>query len=302
MTDEPRDPKSHTEVHRVADPESTRVADLSRPARRGRARPAPVLRRAGHERDAQVDPGRVRGRGRGADRQPGAAGRGLRRRPAARRCSSARSTRHVVDAREEFAREYVLPAIKANADYGDGYPLFTALGRPLIAKLAVEYARRTGCDTIAHGCTGKGNDQVRIEGDGRDARAGAEGDRPGALVGDGPRRGDRLRAQARDPGQGRHRDARRTRSTTTCGAARRRASGSRTSRTRPTTTSSSSSRGPELAPDEAEIVEVEFEAGVPVALERRAAGLVDADRARPPSSACGTGSGSSTTSRTGSSA
>src|SRR6201988_3576259 len=71
---------------------------------------------------------------------------------------------HVVDAREEFVREYVLPAIKANADYGDGYPLFTALGRPLIAKLAVEYARRTGCDTIAPGCTGKGNDQVRIEG------------------------------------------------------------------------------------------------------------------------------------------
>jgi argininosuccinate synthase len=70
---------------------------------------------------------------------------------------------HVVDAREEFAREYVLPAIKCNALYGGGYPLFTALGRPLIAKLAVDYARRTGCDTIAHGCTGKGNDQVRIE-------------------------------------------------------------------------------------------------------------------------------------------
>jgi argininosuccinate synthase len=70
---------------------------------------------------------------------------------------------HVVDAREEFAREYVLPAIKANALYGGGYPLFTALGRPLIAKLAVQYARANGCDTIAHGCTGKGNDQVRIE-------------------------------------------------------------------------------------------------------------------------------------------
>jgi argininosuccinate synthase len=70
---------------------------------------------------------------------------------------------HVIDAREEFATEYVLPAIKANALYGGGYPLFTALGRPLIAKLAVEYARRSGCDTIAHGCTGKGNDQVRIE-------------------------------------------------------------------------------------------------------------------------------------------
>ncbi|HEX6585552.1 MAG TPA: argininosuccinate synthase [Solirubrobacterales bacterium] len=69
----------------------------------------------------------------------------------------------LVDAREEFARDYVLPAIKANAVYGGGYPLFTALGRPLIGKLAVETAREHGCDTIAHGCTGKGNDQVRIE-------------------------------------------------------------------------------------------------------------------------------------------
>jgi argininosuccinate synthase len=70
---------------------------------------------------------------------------------------------YVVDAREEFAHEYVLPAIKANALYGGGYPLFTALGRPLIAKIAVEKARQSGCDTVAHGCTGKGNDQVRIE-------------------------------------------------------------------------------------------------------------------------------------------
>jgi argininosuccinate synthase len=69
----------------------------------------------------------------------------------------------VVDAREEFVEDYVLPAIKANARYGGGYPLFTALGRPLIAKLAVDKAREAGCDTIAHGCTGKGNDQVRIE-------------------------------------------------------------------------------------------------------------------------------------------
>ena len=69
----------------------------------------------------------------------------------------------VVDAREEFATEYIAPAIKANAIYGLAYPLFTALGRPLIAKLAVDYARQSGCDTIAHGCTGKGNDQVRIE-------------------------------------------------------------------------------------------------------------------------------------------
>jgi argininosuccinate synthase len=70
---------------------------------------------------------------------------------------------HTVDAREEFANDFLAPAIKANALYGDSYPLFTALGRPLIAKLAVDYARRSSCDTIAHGCTGKGNDQVRIE-------------------------------------------------------------------------------------------------------------------------------------------
>ena len=70
---------------------------------------------------------------------------------------------HVVDARERFAEEFLVPAIRANAIYGNGYPLFTALGRPLIAQLAVEYARKSNCDTIAHGCTGKGNDQVRIE-------------------------------------------------------------------------------------------------------------------------------------------
>jgi argininosuccinate synthase len=70
---------------------------------------------------------------------------------------------HTVDARERFANEFLVPAVKANAVYGNGYPLFTALGRPLIAQLAVEYAQRSGCDTIAHGCTGKGNDQVRIE-------------------------------------------------------------------------------------------------------------------------------------------
>jgi argininosuccinate synthase len=70
---------------------------------------------------------------------------------------------HVVDAREQFAQDYLTPAIAANALYGNGYPLFTALGRPLIAKLAVEQARASSCDTIAHGCTGKGNDQVRIE-------------------------------------------------------------------------------------------------------------------------------------------
>jgi argininosuccinate synthase len=69
----------------------------------------------------------------------------------------------VVDAREEFVRDYVGPSILANAKYQGGYPPFTSLGRPLLAKLAVEAAQKHGADTIAHGCTGKGNDQVRIE-------------------------------------------------------------------------------------------------------------------------------------------
>jgi argininosuccinate synthase len=69
----------------------------------------------------------------------------------------------VRDAKEEFAGEYVAPAIKANALYGGRYPLFTALGRPLIAKKLVEVAREVGATHIAHGSTGKGNDQVRFD-------------------------------------------------------------------------------------------------------------------------------------------
>jgi len=69
----------------------------------------------------------------------------------------------VRDARAEFAGEYVAPAIRANALYGGKYPLFTALGRPLIAKKLVEAAREVGATHIAHGSTGKGNDQVRFD-------------------------------------------------------------------------------------------------------------------------------------------
>jgi argininosuccinate synthase len=70
---------------------------------------------------------------------------------------------HVIDVQEEFAQQYVLPALQANALYEDQYPLATALGRPLIAKKLVEIARREGATAIAHGCTGKGNDQVRLD-------------------------------------------------------------------------------------------------------------------------------------------
>jgi argininosuccinate synthase len=70
---------------------------------------------------------------------------------------------HVIDAREEFARDFVLPALQAGAMYEGRYPLATALGRPLIAKHLVNIARIEGATAIAHGCTGKGNDQVRFD-------------------------------------------------------------------------------------------------------------------------------------------
>ncbi len=69
----------------------------------------------------------------------------------------------VVDAREEFAAEYCLPALRANALYMDRYPLVSALSRPLIVKHLVAAARKHDATHVAHGCTGKGNDQVRFE-------------------------------------------------------------------------------------------------------------------------------------------
>ncbi|WP_093466063.1 argininosuccinate synthase [Streptomyces melanosporofaciens] len=69
----------------------------------------------------------------------------------------------VADAKDEFAEEYCLPAIKANALYMDRYPLVSALSRPAIVKHLVAAARKHGAGTVAHGCTGKGNDQVRFE-------------------------------------------------------------------------------------------------------------------------------------------
>ncbi len=69
----------------------------------------------------------------------------------------------VQDVRAEFVRDYALPALQANALYEGRYPLSTALARPLIAKLLVEVAEEYGADGVAHGCTGKGNDQVRFD-------------------------------------------------------------------------------------------------------------------------------------------
>ncbi|WP_035280987.1 argininosuccinate synthase [Actinokineospora spheciospongiae] len=69
----------------------------------------------------------------------------------------------VADARDEFATEYCLPALQANALYMDRYPLVSAISRPVIVKHLVEAAKYHGATTVSHGCTGKGNDQVRFE-------------------------------------------------------------------------------------------------------------------------------------------
>jgi len=70
---------------------------------------------------------------------------------------------HVVDVRREFVEDFVWPTLRAGAVYGRKYLLGTAMARPLIAREVVRVARREGCDALAHGCTGKGNDQVRFE-------------------------------------------------------------------------------------------------------------------------------------------
>ena len=70
---------------------------------------------------------------------------------------------HVIDVKDEFAEDYVLVALQGQTFYEQKYPLVSALSRPLISKKLVEIAHKTGATTIAHGCTGKGNDQVRFE-------------------------------------------------------------------------------------------------------------------------------------------
>src|SRR5437016_2377486 len=70
---------------------------------------------------------------------------------------------HILDLREEFVRDFIFPMLRANAVYEGGYLLGTSIARPLIARAQVEVARREGADGVAHGATGKGNDQVRFE-------------------------------------------------------------------------------------------------------------------------------------------
>ena len=73
------------------------------------------------------------------------------------------SKSYIIDAKEEFAKEYVLPGLQAGAVYESNYLLATAYSRPLISKIMVEIAEKEQAEAIVHGCTGKGNDQVRFE-------------------------------------------------------------------------------------------------------------------------------------------
>ena len=181
----------------------------------------------------------------------------------------------VVDAREEFARDYVAPGDQGQRDLRPRLPAVHGARPPADRQARRRLRARARLRHDRPRLHRQGQRPGADRGDGRDARAGAEGDRAGARLADGPRGGDRLRARARHPGQGRHRDAARTRSTTTSGAAPRRAAGSRTSTTRPRTTSSSSSRAPRRRPTRPQTVEVEFERGVPVALDGERLGLVE---------------------------
>ena len=91
-------------------------------------------------------------------------GQGIDREAVTRRAMAAGAADVVIsDAREEFAQEFVLPILQAGALYEGRYPLVSALSRPLIARHLVAAAREVGATAVAHGCTGKGNDQVRFE-------------------------------------------------------------------------------------------------------------------------------------------
>jgi argininosuccinate synthase len=90
-------------------------------------------------------------------------GGSLRQGVEARAMSAGATKAYVVDARQRFVTDFVWPHLQAGALYQGAYPLATALARPLIAQLLVEVAQREGADAVAHGCTGKGNDQVRFD-------------------------------------------------------------------------------------------------------------------------------------------
>ena len=162
--------------------------------------------------------------------------------------------------------DFVWPHLQANALYQGAYPLATALARPLIAQLLVEVAEREGADAVAHGCTGKGNDQVRFDVAIHALDPGLEVIAP-MRVGMGLSRDQEIDYAARArASRSRSPRPRPTRSTSTCGAARARRACSRTrgSRRRPTPTSGRSRRPTRPTRSRSSIA---FEGGIPVALD-----------------------------------
>ena len=112
----------------------------------------------------------------------------------------------VVDARAEMAEEFCAKAIAANARYEGKYPLVSALSRPVIVRHLVAQARKFNAQAVAHGCTGKGNDQVRFEVGTHALAPDLEVLAPGAQLGHDPRRLGRLRAEVGHPHQGDQRE------------------------------------------------------------------------------------------------
>ena len=131
-----------------------------------------------------------------------------------------------------MADDFVVPAIAANARYEGKYPLVSALSRPVIVRHLVAEARRHGADAVAHGCTGKGNDQVRFEVGTRALAPDLEILAPARALGDVPRGLRRLRRRPR-ASPSRRRRRRCTRSTRTSGAGPSSAAPSRTPGRRP---------------------------------------------------------------------
>ena len=108
----------------------------------------------------------------------------------------------IIDAREEYARDFLVPALRANALYEGKYPLVSALSRPVIVQHLVASARRHGADAVGHGCTGQGQRPGALRGVVADPRARSRRDGAGARVGSHPRRLHRARGQVGDPDLG----------------------------------------------------------------------------------------------------
>ena len=174
----------------------------------------------------------------------------------------------MVDAREEFAAGYCLPALKANALYMDRYPLVSALSRPLIVQHLARVAREHGASAVAHGCTGKGNDQVRFEVGPGQPGPGGERARPGPRLRHDQGQGDRVRRRE-GPADRRDRPLALLDRPEPVGRAAARPGTWRTSGRRRTTTSTAYTQDPaRAAPDPDEVV-ISFTDGRPVAIDGR---------------------------------